>query len=351
MQKISLLNHFILHPKFKERVEAIKKDVYLPPIPSQTNISKDDYFPQGKGKLSLEEEFEEKDLDAIRGKELLNKFKILGYDESIDKFQALEGSGYLTCHSLIMIDDEDYLASTCLSFNFYTRSKLLLEKNSTIRDARKAGEIESDSSDENDKIEAVFKADYAIDRNKFILRNNPGNSILFIDGPLIGKQMSAFTINMNEELLKNSIIPIFIVKNSSSNLVTDNILKLVGKFNSDLHWAYKFLKPGQRTCFFRYIDQHNTNNSKIFCYIKPFQGSPQRIEIHPSTYYGRQDLIAQLMHVAYYLFLIQDLENPQIRPIAIAEKFARETKKIYNINTILAESELQPTMNQVRGFG
>src|SRR3972149_2988582 len=198
MQKISLLNHFILHPKFKERVEAIKKDVYLPPIPSQTNISKDDYFPQGKGKLSLEEEFEEKDLDAIRGKELLNKFKILGYDESIDKFQALEGSGYLTCHSLIMIDDEDYLASTCLSFNFYTRSKVPLEENSTIRDARKAGEIESDSSDENDKIEAVFKADYAIDRNKFILRNNPGNSILFIDGPLIGKQMSAFTINMNE---------------------------------------------------------------------------------------------------------------------------------------------------------
>lgn len=350
MEKISLPNQFILHPEFKKKVLAIQRDVNLPLIPSPTNITKDDYFPHNS-KVTLEEEFGKKDLDALNGKNLLNNYTILSYDESIDKFQALEGSGYLTCHSLIMIDDDDYIPSTCLSFNFYTRSKLLLEKNNSMRDVRKVENEKSEIMDMNDKIEAAFKADYVKDRNKFILENTPDNSILFIDGPLIGKQMSGSTVKLNMQLLEKSIIPIFITKNSSSNLVTDNIQNLYGKFNSDLHWAHQFLKPSQRTSFFRYTDQTNSNFSKIFCYLKPFQVSPQRIEFHPSTYIGRKDFISQLMNIIQYLFLIQgDSKNSQIRPIAIAEKFARENKKIVNINKIFAESEIQPTMNQARGF-
>ena len=351
MQKLSQPNHFILHPRFKEKVQAISRDVDLPKISVTTNITKDDAIKRGLGKFTLVEDFGVNKLDAFKGKELIDTSKIFGYDESIEIFQALEGSGYLTCHSLILIDDDDYLASTCLSFNFYTRSELLINKNAAISDARKAEGFTSEFMSENDQIESAFKADYAKDRNKFILKNIPDNSILFIDGPLIGKQMSKYAIDLNKELLKKSIIPIFVVKNSSSNLVTDNIKDLAGKYNSDMHWAHQYLKPNQRTSLFRYTDQVNPNNSKIFCYMKPFTVSPQRIEIHPSTYYGREDFIAQLLNLVQYLYIIQgDIKNPQVRPIAIAEKFARENKKIYNMNTILADSKIQATMNQARGF-
>ena len=187
--------------------------------------------------------------------------------------------------------------------------------------------------------------------NKFIIKNISENSILFIDGPLIGKQMNVYTLKLNEELLKKVVIPIFVVKNSSSNLVTDNVQELKGKFNSDMHWAHKLLKPGQRTNFFLYRDLYNTNNSKVFCYIKPFGVSPQRIEVHPTTYYRNKEFICQMMDIIYFLYLVHaDLKNPQVRPIAIAEQFARETKKIYNVDKILTESKLQPTMNQARGF-
>lgn len=351
MQKISKSNHFILHPKFKEKVQAISRDVDLPKLSVTTNITKDDTIRRELGKLTLVEDFGVNNLDALEGTKLFSKSNIFGYDESIEIFKALEGSAYLTCHSLILIADEDYLASTCLSFNFYTRSELLINKNAAISDARKAEGYTSEFMDENSQIESAFKADYAKDRNKFILKNIPDNSILFIDGPLIGKQMSKYATDLNKELLKRSIIPIFVVKNSSSNLVTDNIKDLAGKYNSDMHWAHQYLKPNQRTCFFRYTDQDNSTNSKIFCYMKPFKVSPQRIEIHPSTYYGREDFIVQLLNLVQYLYIIQgDIKNPQMRPIAIAEKFARENKKIYNMNTILADSKIQATMNQARGF-
>lgn len=349
---MSLPSQFILHPKFKEKILSIQKDVNFPQIPISTNITKDDHFAPRDSKLSKVEETNIINLNKYMGRELVNKYRIFGYDESIDKFQALEGSGYLTCHSLIMIDEDDYLASTCLSFNFYTRSELLLEKNSSIRDARNYGEYKSDSMDENNHIEAAFKADYANERSKFILQNISENSVLYIDGPLIGKQMNASTLELNKELLKKSVVPIFVVKNSYSNLVTDNVRELKGKFNSDMHWAHKCLEQGQRTNFFKYKDAYNPNNSKVFCYIKPFKtSSPQRIEFHPTTYDNNEEFIYQMLDLIYFLYLAQDeYNNPQIRPIAIAEKFARETKKLFNVNRILLESKLQPTMNQARGF-
>ncbi|AKB44725.1 hypothetical protein [Methanosarcina vacuolata] len=350
MEKIHFSNNFFLHPQFKEKVESIKRDIDLPQIPISPNIVKDDYH-SSSGKLTLEEEFNNIALDALKGKNLINQYMFLGYDESFDVFQVLEGTGYLTCHSLIMIDDDDYLASTCLSFNFYTRSKLLLEKNSDLKDANVVQTADVESMDNEDKIEVVFKRDYASDRNKFILSNVPENCILFIDGPFVGKQMTGFNIKLNAELLRKHIIPIFVVKNSSSNLVTDNTLELNGKFNSDMHWAHNYLGIGQRTNFFRYTDQVVPENSKVFCYIKPFQASPQRIEFHPTTYYIHKELVTQLMDVIFYFYLIQgETKNSQIRPIVIAEKFARENKKMYNLNKIMLESTFQPTMNQARGF-
>lgn len=176
--------------------------------------------------------------------------------------------------------------------------------------------------------------------------------MLLIDGPLIGNQMNDYTIKLNQKLLEKNVIPIFIVKNSSSNLVTDNINELNGSFNSDMHWAFKYLSHGERTNFFLYRDSYNKNFAKVFCYIKPFDISPQRVEIHPTTYQGREGLIEHLMDILYFFFITQgDLKNPQVRPIAIAEMYARESKKMYNINKILREAKIQPTMNQTRGFG
>lgn len=57
------------------------------------------------------------------------------------------------------------------------------------------------------------------------------------------------------------------------------------------------------------------------------------------------------MDLVYYLLLVQgDLKNPQIRPIAIAEKYARKTLQLIDINKLTYGSGLIPTMNQDR-FG
>jgi len=157
---------------------------------------------------------------------------------------------------------------------------------------------------------------------------------------------------MNDVLLERNIIPIFIVKNSNSNLVTDYVPSLKGKFNSDMHWAYTTLQPGTRTNFFVYEDSVNSEFSKIFCYLKTFDISPQRVEFHPRTYKKYQGIMEEMMHLIYYLVLVQgDLKNPQLRSIAIAEKFARETLDLFDMSNLMKTLGLVPTMNQERGFG
>ncbi len=195
------------------------------------------------------------------------------------------------------------------------------------------------------------KKDYIEDKIDFLLSTAPKKSILFIDGPLIGGDVYTYMIRAINKFLENNIIPIFFVKNSSSNLVVDNTPELRSIYNSDMHWAYKFLRNGYRTTFFKYVDRHEKKNAKIFCYLKPFDVSPQRVEFHIATYEQYNDIINDIIELAYYLILVQgDLKNPQVRPIAIAEKFARETIHLIDINKIMRTSGAIPTMNQER-FG
>lgn len=351
MEKFVISNNLVLHPHFKERIKSIQSQIELPLVPSALALNTDDQLSKNLCKLSIVGKMDRVRLDPRKGRDYYSSLNFIAYDESIEKFLALEGTGYLTCHSMVLIDEIDYLASNCLSFAFYTRSKMLLDKNHTLRDARTNDTTPNEDINE-DSIEAAFKRDYATERTKFILSNCPPHTILLIDGPLIGNQMSDYTVELNQRLLDKSVIPIFIVKNSSSNLVTDNIHELIGNYNSDMHWAYKYLSYGERTNFFAYQDLNNKNFAKVFCYIKPFDLSPQRVEIHPTTYQGREDLIEKLMNTLYFFYIAQgDLKNPQIRPIALAEVYARETKKMYNINKIMREAKIQPTMNQNRGFG
>jgi hypothetical protein len=203
----------------------------------------------------------------------------------------------------------------------------------------------------SDKPEETSTRDYTTDRSTFLLKNVPDNSILFIDGPLIGGQVSHYTTSMNELLLKRDIIPIFLVKNSTSNLVSDNFAAVRGKFNSDMHWAYKLLKPGERTCFFKYVDRHNERNGKIFCYLKTFDVSPQRVEFHVDTYEKHWGTMAQLMNLVHYLMLVQgDPQNPQLRTVAIAERYARAIIRLIDIWRLMHKFGITPTINTGR-FG
>ena len=119
-----------------------------------------------------------------------------------------------------MLGKEDYIPSCFVTFYFYTHSEAYSTNSKFIK---YSSEIDIDS-----------KKDYLEDRTQFILDSVPADSILFIDGPLLGGQASNYTIKMNTELLKKEVIPIFFVKNSSSNLIIDNYPKLKGKYNSDM---------------------------------------------------------------------------------------------------------------------
>jgi hypothetical protein len=204
---------------------------------------------------------------------------------------------------------------------------------------------------QSDDPEIASKLDYILDRTKLLIENVPENAILFIDGPLMGGNVISHTLLMINKLFEKNIIPIFFVKNSNSKLVTDNVEEFRGQYNSDLHWCYHFLKEGERTNFFKFINATNRTQGKIFCYIKPFNGNPQRVEFYLNVFDVFRDQINNIMNIIYYLLLVQgDSKNPQLRPIAISEKFARASLKLFNLEKIMKDLGIIATINQLR-FG
>ncbi|MDD5239159.1 MAG: DNA double-strand break repair nuclease NurA [Candidatus Nanoarchaeia archaeon] len=320
--------------------EMDKLNIKLPTNPSIQDLDFSQFLYPTQGELiSKIEDSKIYKLDPKRGSKFINEnLLISAYDESINKFSCLEGTAFLTSHSLVIQKPgEEYLPANYLTFYFYTRSKDYSENADYIK--------------YSEDPEADSKRDYVQDRTEFILQNTPKNSIILIDGPLIGAQASSYTIKLNKELLKKDILPIFFVKNSNSNIVIDNIKELKGRYNSDMHWSYNILKPGERTCLFRYEDKFNPNNAKLFCYLKTFNISPQRIEFHVDTFNKYKNQINDMMDLICYLVLAQgDLKNPQTRPIAIAEMYARETLKLIDLDKLMRGFNITPTMNQER-FG
>lgn len=341
---LSGFGKIITHPHFfKSLVELKQKNINLPNIAIPESVDFNSYpFPSSEGVLSFLDISEKYILSPIDGANLIkNGYLVAAYDESIDKFDAIEGSAYLTAHSIIFLGENDYLPVVKLSFNFFTRSNLISDKSEYIQ--------------HSDDVESKRKELYVHERDEFFKENFhhfPKNTIILIDGPLIGGQISSYTTALNSWMLDHDFIPIFIVKNSSSNLITDHVEKLKNKFNSDMHWSYLLLKKGERTGFIQYQDKYNPNNGKVFCYIKPHNLSPQRIEFHISTLkkYGA-DLLNNILNLVHYLILVQgDEKNPQVRPIIIAEKFARESIKMMNLTLLMKRIGLVSTINQER-FG
>lgn len=325
-------NQIIIHPTFNKTVKAIYESrIRLPPFPDSADfdfewlVDGELITPYGNIKTI--------DLDAKKGFDVLNKQLIFSYDESIKKYSTLEGTAYLFSHSVIRMDDENYVPTIMLSFHFYTRSE----------------KLNDDSFIKVENIERQSKIDCALERVGHCKDVVLPGSILFIDGPLIAGDAYTSTIGTIEDFNNEGICQIFFVKNSHSNMVTNNIEEFQGQYNSDLHWANDYLKPGQRTNFFHYRDRNNETNSKMFCYVKPFNCSPQRIELHPTTYEIYNDHIDDILNLIYYLMIAQgDLNNPQLRPIAIAEKFARESMKIVDIKKLMRGSSMTPTINEER---
>ncbi len=331
-------NKLVLHPSFMQTIEEINK-IHLtlkdPPKHGSFDFSSITFAANPSfGSIG---DIEKISLNAQNGASKFETYNVAGYDESKLNYDSLEGNAFFTAHSLVLLDENEYIPINYLSFYFYTRSSKLSSENPAL------------TLSEDSAIESNYH--YVTDRNKLLLDYPFNGAIYFIDGPLIGGNISSYTVNLVRELHKFEIIPIFFVKNSESELVIENVPELSSDYNSDMHWSYNFLNVGQRTNFFTYIDQKNQNNAKVFCYLKAFDRSPQRIEFHLETYEMIKEKINDLMDIVYYLILVHgDKTNPQIRPIAIAEKYARDILKLSDSYNLIKFSGLVPTMNQLR-FG
>ena len=328
----------IVHEDFNKTIEDIKNGkISLGELGSGSYQAETDFdLEYGEYELEGITDLSALTMDSRNGEQLNKKVGLLsGYDESILTFTSLEGVGVLTSHTIVKIGKSDYLPSSLISFHFYTRSSKISGENCTIKSSK--------------NISEAINNDYSLERGMFLIENVQGSSILFIDGPLIGKNLSYRTVQLSNKLLERNILPIFIVKNSFSNMVTNKVASLKGIYNSDLHWASIYLNRGQRTNFFLYRDKINKGLSKFFCYIKPFDKSPQRIEIHPNAYERFKNDMGNIMDLIYYYYLLNgEVKNQQMRLIAIAEKFARKTIALFDLKKILEYTGVTPTVNEER---
>lgn len=279
-------------------------------------------------------------LDPSIGYETLECVAICAYDESLMRISALEGSGFFISHSLVLVSKEQYLPLTYLTFDFFTKSKTIADGNNSLTFTK-------------DPPELASKKKYIQDRKMILGNYTPDNSILLVDGPLIGSQMTEHNLQLNETLLERNIMPVFFVKNSDSALIVNSNPTIREKYNSDFEWAYKTVRKGQMTSFAKYIDKTDgtRRRNKVFSYLKAFDAPPIRIEMHDTVFTKMHSHIEGMMSTLYYLILAQgDLRNPQPRPIAIAEKYAREALKVIDFESIILRTGIKPTMNFTR-FG
>ena len=266
---------------------------------------------------------------------------ICAYDESIMKIHSLKGIAYFTCHCIIQMQEKDFDPICSLTANYFTRAKKIANTSDVFHYVKVDDEIES--------VESVYKVYYHNERAALMLKNIPDHSILIIDGPLIGSQLTSRTKTLAKELLERDIITIFVVKNSDSLMLVGS-LKDSGKYNSDLDWAEEKLEPGSRSSFIKYKDQSG-GHSEIFCYLKSFNNvSPLRISFMQEILLDKgDDLINSLMDLIYYLVIDQGTpKDPQLRLISVAEMFAKDIIKVANPYGKMQSIGLVPTVNQNR---
>lgn len=291
----------------------------------------------------IEDDLISRKLDPFQGQNITldQSHIIMAYDESIAFFSSLEGKVAYVSHSLVTMYGGQYYPLNRLSLLFCTRSSEVL--------SRIPGAI---PADEKWGIDTTINVEIAKQKRDFIVTNVVPNSILLIDGPYLAGDGS-FTFNESiDDMIEKGVLPVFIVKNSAASIIIDNIEELSGKYNSDLHYANEVLDEGTRTQFFKYTDLNSKEKSKVFCYIKHHNhASPIRVEIPTVIFEHNREAVESVMDLLYYLILVQGNSiNPQVRPIAIAEMFARETLGLINVNKDIVQMKLTATMNEKRGM-
>ena len=327
---------------FNKLLNEIKNaDIHLPLKPNIVSGMIDPTVDNSAYLITQLEDNTSEILDIESGCELAHQKSILisGYDESIAYYASLEGKVAYVSHSLVTMYEGQYYPLNHINLIFCTKSNLICD--------RIAGAIYADRWD----VDTTINVEISKQKRDFLVDNAIQNSILFIDGPLLAGDGSFTFYEAIDKLLERSIIPIFIVKNSFSTLLIDNLEKIRGMYNSDLHYANEVLEEGARTSFFEY-NSETGNKSKVFCYLKhKNQSSPIRVEIPTKVFNKNRLIIDQIMNLIYYLIKVQGSSiNPQIRPIAIAEMFARETLALIDINKDSIQMKLTATMNEQRGM-
>jgi len=303
--------------------------------PSDVAVKMPDYYKSPV--LECLEEFNSSHLLDPKENGLMNEWNIYGYDESVQDFRALEGDLLFCSSSVIKLEDRYAFSLTVLPYFITSMRKFKSIRDDDIRFAINPTKIRN---------RIIIDA-----KTTAILETVEPHSIVLIDGPLVGKQATSKLVKMDNSLRERDCIPIYFVKNSDSRLVIDNTRGLSNHYNSDFHWAANKLETNHRSAFFRYTDQRSRNHSKVFAYLKVLSGFPERVEMHSMTYQKYGHLILRLMNLIAYLYLVQgDNANPQVRPVAIAEKYAREGLKMLNIPVLLGRLGFRPTVNQAR-FG
>lgn len=261
--------------------------------------------------------------------------EIFAFDESTQNFRALEGDLFFYSSAVIKLDKKYLFNLEVLPYFFSSMRKFENGSDDSIIYSKEMGEARN---------LVMVKS-----KIKQITETVEPNSIVLIDGPLIGGNASAYYRQMDQDLRGKNCIPLYFVKNSNSRLIIDHNDALQREYNNDFHWAAKFLKNNQRCAFIRYTDQVNPKNTKVFSYLKILQGFPERVEMHSKTFEKYFDVLPDIFNLISYFFIAQgDYSNPQVRPIAIAEKYAREGLRILNIPVLLGRMGFQPTINQVR---
>lgn len=323
--------------RIKIRLDNISKKVtkYVSFVPSYVDVKMPEFY-MSSTMSCLESLGSSYALDP-KCISLMEDWNVYAYDESVQTYKALEGDLMFCSCSVIKIEDS-YKFSLSVSPYFLTSMKKY--KDFQEEDIRFAENVEEERN--------IILIQSKINS---ILESVVPHSIVLIDGPLIGGNVSTYLVGMDEKLREKDCIPLYFVKNSDSRLVIENDPKLAREFNSDFHWAAYGLKAGYRSSFFRYTDKDNSRNSKVFTYVKALAGFTERVEMHSLTYEKYGSLIPSLMNLVAYFYLVQgDCMNPQVRPIAVAEKYAREGLRVLNVPVLLGRLGFLPTINQVR-FG
>ena len=126
MEKVDRISRSIIHNSFNNTIEELQEvNIKLPNDPDPVMFDfANNIYPESGELVTKINELSAIDLNP-KDPEIKNWLEksIAAYDESINKFAALEGTAYLMSHSLIQLGKTDFLPLYILAFYFYTHSK------------------------------------------------------------------------------------------------------------------------------------------------------------------------------------------------------------------------------------